>query len=94
MKANRYIFLPFLLLVIIITTVLGACGTPAGGATGNPSAAVTIVAAENFYGNIAQQIGGDHVMVTSLLNDPNVDPHQFESSVQNAITVSNASIVI
>ena len=94
MQANRHIFLAFLLLVIVLTTVLGACGTPTGGTTANPSAAVTIVAAENFYGDIARQIGGTHVTVTSFLNDPNVDPHQFESSVQNAITVSNASIVI
>lgn len=94
MITNRNLFLPFLLLTIVLTTVLGACGTSAGGATINPSAAVSIVTAENFYGDIARQVGGSHVTVTSFLNDPNVDPHQFESSVQNAIMVSNASIVI
>lgn len=94
MQTNRHIFLPFILLTLLLTFVLGACGSLAGGATTNPSAAISIVAAENFYGDIAQQIGGSHVTVTSFLNDPNVDPHQFESSVQNAITVSKASIVI
>jgi len=52
------------------------------------------VAAENFYGNIAKQIGGDRVSVTSILTDPTVDPHEYESNVQNAIAVSNARFVI
>ncbi|HLJ35469.1 MAG TPA: zinc ABC transporter substrate-binding protein [Ktedonobacteraceae bacterium] len=67
---------------------------PAGGATTNPSAVVTIVAAENFYGDIARQVGGSHVSVTSILSDPNVDPHQYESSVRDSLTVGQANIVI
>ncbi len=38
---------------------------------------VRVVAGENFYGNIAAQIGGRHVAVTSILHDPNADPHLF-----------------
>ena len=53
-----------------------------------------MVAAENFYGDVAQQIGGKHVSVTSILSDPNVDPHEYESNVQNAIAVTNAYLVI
>ncbi len=94
MQAGRYTFLSFILITLLITIGLGGCANPGSGVTGNHSTRISIVAAENFYGDIAQQIGGSHVAVTSFLNDPNVDPHQFESSVQNAITVSNASIVI
>lgn len=94
MQAGRYTFLSFILITLLITIGLGACANPGSGVTGNHSTRISIVAAENFYGDIAQQIGGSRVTVTSFLNDPNVDPHQFESSVQNAITVSNASIVI
>lgn len=68
-----------------------------GGRTGigmAPGTAVKIVAAENFYGNIAQQIGGDKVLVTSILSDPNVDPHEYESDVQDGIAITNANIVI
>ncbi len=94
MQTNRHIFLSFLFLAIVLTTALGACGTPAGGTTTNPSAAVSIVAAENFYGDIARQVGGNHVSVTSILSDPNVDPHQYESSVRDSLTVGQANIVI
>jgi len=55
---------------------------------------VNVVAAENFYGDIVKQLGGSHVSVTSIISNPNVDPHEFESSVQTAILVSNAQLVI
>lgn len=56
--------------------------------------AIRIVAAENFYGNIAQQLGGDKVSVTSILSNPNADPHEYESDVQDGIAITNANIVI
>jgi zinc/manganese transport system substrate-binding protein len=58
------------------------------------STTVKVVAAENFYGDVAKQLGGDHVSVTSILSDPNIDPHEYESDVQNAIAVSQADVVI
>ena len=41
---------------------------------------VKIVAAENFYGDLATQIGGANVAVTSILSSPDQDPHLFEAS--------------
>jgi zinc/manganese transport system substrate-binding protein len=55
---------------------------------------VKVVAAENFYGDVVKQLGGNHVLVTSILSNPNVDPHEYESNVQNALAVTNANIVI
>ncbi len=55
---------------------------------------VRVVAAENFYGDIARQLGGAHVSVISILSDPNVDPHEYESDVQDGIEIANAGIVI
>ena len=52
------------------------------------------MAAENFYGDIVKQLGGEHVSVTSILSNPNVDPHEYESDVQNALAVTNANVVI
>ncbi|HEY1729929.1 MAG TPA: zinc ABC transporter substrate-binding protein [Candidatus Baltobacteraceae bacterium] len=56
--------------------------------------AVNIVAAENFYGDVARQIGGDHVSVTSILNNPDQDPHLFEASPSVARAISSAQIVV
>jgi zinc/manganese transport system substrate-binding protein len=58
------------------------------------SNAIRIVAAENNYGDIAEQLGGDKVSVVSILSDPNADPHEYESSVTDAEDVTNANIVI
>lgn len=55
---------------------------------------VQVVAAENFWGNIAQQLGGNDVQVISIISDPNADPHLYESNAQDASEVSNASVVI
>jgi zinc/manganese transport system substrate-binding protein len=53
-----------------------------------------VVAGENFWGDIAKQIGGDHVNVTSVITDPNADPHLYESDAKTAAAVSRAQLVI
>lgn len=53
-----------------------------------------MVAGENFWGSIASQLGGTRVSVTSIINDPNVDPHQFESSTAAARAFAHANYVI
>jgi zinc/manganese transport system substrate-binding protein len=53
-----------------------------------------IVAAENFYGGVAQQIAGDRASVTSILTNPNQDPHEFTSNAGTARAVADADIVI
>jgi zinc/manganese transport system substrate-binding protein len=62
---------------------------PAAGAAPLP-----VVAAENFYGDIARQIGGPQVTVTSILSSPDQDPHLFEASPSVARAVAAARIVI
>ncbi len=55
---------------------------------------ITIVAAENFYGDVASQIGGPDVKVTSILSNPDQDPHLFEASASVARAISGARIVV
>jgi zinc/manganese transport system substrate-binding protein len=55
---------------------------------------IDVVAAENFYGDVAQQIGGPGVSVTSILSNPDQDPHLFEASPSVARAISAARIVI
>jgi zinc/manganese transport system substrate-binding protein len=55
---------------------------------------VAIVAAENFYGDVATQIGGSDVKVTSILSNPDEDPHLFEASPSVARAISGAQIVV
>jgi zinc/manganese transport system substrate-binding protein len=55
---------------------------------------IQMVAAENFWGSLIQQLGGTHVNVTSILTDPNADPHEYESSTAAARAIANARLVI
>jgi zinc/manganese transport system substrate-binding protein len=55
---------------------------------------VKVVAAENFYGDMARQIGGANVAVTSILSNPDDDPHLFEASPSTAKALSDARVVI
>ena len=55
---------------------------------------VKVVAAENVYGDMASQIGGANVAVTSILSNPDGDPHLFEASPNTARAVAEARIVI
>ena len=55
---------------------------------------VKVVAAENFYGDMASQIGGANVAVTSILSNPDDDPHLFEASPATAKALSDANVVI
>ena len=56
--------------------------------------AINIVAAENFYGDVARQIGGSRVHVTSILTNPDEDPHLFEASPSVARALAGAQIVV
>src|ERR1700736_3230578 len=57
-------------------------------------APITIVAAENFYGDIAQQLAGTNAKVTSILSNPDEDPHLFEASPSVARDLAGAKIVV
>ena len=54
----------------------------------------SVVAAENFYGDIARQIGGDRVEVASILSNPDQDPHLFETTPTIVRQIAAARIVI
>lgn len=65
------------------TTPVRAAGAP-----------VKLVAAENFYGNVAHQIGGEQVDVVSVLSNPDQDPHLFETSPSVLRQLADAQIVV
>jgi len=55
---------------------------------------IAIVAAENFYGDVAKQIGGSYVEVTSIMSNPNQDPHLFSSSPATSKAIAAADMII
>jgi zinc/manganese transport system substrate-binding protein len=59
-----------------------------------PAQPIKIVAAENFYGDVARQVGGADVGVTSILTNPDEDPHEFEASPSTARALADATVVV
>ncbi|AXE93447.1 metal ABC transporter solute-binding protein [Paraburkholderia sp. SIMBA_050] len=55
---------------------------------------IPVVAAENFYGDVVRQLGGERVDVTSILSNPDQDPHLFEASPKTARALEHASLVV
>jgi zinc/manganese transport system substrate-binding protein len=71
---------------------------PASGSAGlspvDAGPPIPVLGTENFYADLLAQIGGARVSATSLLNDPNADPHAFEASPSAAAAVADAKLVI
>lgn len=83
---------------IVLVVVLGTCGvstvlTGCGGGRAS-GGGLDVVASTNVYGDIARQIGGPRVHVTSILSNPDADPHLFEPGTSNGLAVATADVVI
>jgi len=68
--------------------------TPCVGDNCPSNGVVNVVAAENFWGSLVSQIGGKYVHVTSIITDPNTDPHEYQSNDSDAIAITDAKYVI
>src|ERR1700761_7917780 len=74
--------------------VAGAAVLALGQGAFAQDAKIQVVAAENFYGDVVHQLGGDHVDVTSILSNPDEDPHLFEASPKTARALQHANLVV
>ncbi|KQQ09925.1 metal ABC transporter solute-binding protein, Zn/Mn family [Rathayibacter sp. Leaf296] len=71
---------------------LSACS--GSGSASDDSGLVSIVASTNVYGDLAQSVGGDLVEVTSIIDSPEKDPHEYEATARDQLAVSDAQLVI
>jgi zinc/manganese transport system substrate-binding protein len=80
----------------VLALAAAGCGSRADGAldTANGTTVINAIGAENEYANVLGQIGGRYVHVSSILNNPNTDPHTFEASPQVAQEVSAAQLIV
>jgi zinc/manganese transport system substrate-binding protein len=79
--------------VAICGALLAGCGSPEPNEEPG-SGKLRVVAAENFWGSIAQQLGGDRVEVTSIIVNPSTDPHSYEPTAGDARTMANAQLAV
>jgi zinc/manganese transport system substrate-binding protein len=85
------------------TTIPSGSGTPDYG-TPSPqvpdvtpmsgTGVIQVVAAENFWGSLVGQLGGNRTSVLSIVTDPNADPHEYEANASDATAIADAQYVI
>lgn len=79
---------------LFVTAALALAGCASSTTAPSASAGVKIVASTNVYGEIAQQIGGEHVSITSIIDSPDQDPHDYAATPRDQLAVSEAALVI
>lgn len=82
----------FITAAALLSLALPACASPA--IPHERDGLIHVVASTNVYGDIAKQIGGDRVLVTSIITDPSQDPHSFEAGAKVQLELSTAEVVI
>jgi zinc/manganese transport system substrate-binding protein len=80
----------FVVVILVAGAALSGCAAQPAASDGR----IVAVGAENQYTSVIAQIGGRYVNATSVMSNPNTDPHTFEASAQVASTISGASLVV
>ena len=80
-----------------VALALTGCSTASSSDAGvhpDTSRVLSVVAAENFWGSIAAQLGGKQVKVTSIVNSPDADPHEYEATASDARAIATADLTL
>jgi zinc/manganese transport system substrate-binding protein len=80
-----------IVLALVAATLLAGCSDASSAATDDR---IAVVASTDVWGSVVEAVGGGHVAVTSLIDDPSRDPHEFQASVRDQLAVQRARIVV
>src|SRR5271155_4986105 len=83
-------------ILVLVAAFAAGCGGGGAGVAASSSGGsrLQVVAAENFWGSIAAQLGGDEVQVQSIIVNPDTDPHSYEPTPADARTLAGAQLAI
>ncbi|HEX4484180.1 MAG TPA: zinc ABC transporter substrate-binding protein [Solirubrobacteraceae bacterium] len=85
---------PIVALALVGAVLLSGCGRSGAPSAGARNGRFQVVAAENFWGSIAAQLAGSKASVTSIIVNPNTDPHSYEPTARDARTIAGAQMAI
>ena len=75
--------------------VLSGCATTPGGTDAAASDDwISVVASTDVYAQIAEEIGGEFVDVTAIVSSAGQDPHSFEPSARDQLTIQRADLIV
>ncbi|MHB1171297.1 MAG: metal ABC transporter solute-binding protein, Zn/Mn family [Lacisediminihabitans sp.] len=83
-----------ILLTGVVAAALVLAGCSATPATPSGPTRLTLAASTNVWGDVAKQIGGNAIDVTSIISDPAQDPHSYQADAQVQLALSKANVVI
>ena len=83
-----------LTLASVAVLTLAGCSASTGSAATEGKGGISVVASTSVYGDIASRIGGDHVDVSSIISSLSQDPHEYEASASDQLTVKKAKLII
>jgi zinc/manganese transport system substrate-binding protein len=81
-------------LFVCCAVLLTACGGGSAGSAAASSGKLPVVAAENFWGSIATQLGGSKVAVQSIIVNPSTDPHSYEPTASDGVVLAKSQMAI
>jgi zinc/manganese transport system substrate-binding protein len=93
---RTHLKLPVVLSVFIalVAALVALAGCGGAGATAGDGGKLNVVAAEDFWGSIAEQVGGDRVAVTDIITNPAADPHDYEPTGDDARALAGSQVSI
>jgi len=73
---------------------LTVAGCGASSRSGRSGTGIPVVASINAWGSILRQLGGTHVRATSIITNPNTDPHSYEPTPADARALATSRLMI
>ncbi len=81
-------------MTVVVALIFGSLTLAACGSTATTPGVIQVVGAEVQYGDVLAQVGGPYVHVTSMMSNPNTDPHNFEASPSVARAIASAQLIV
>ncbi|HEY8590985.1 MAG TPA: zinc ABC transporter substrate-binding protein, partial [Naasia sp.] len=78
--------------LLLVPALLAGCA--AGGGDVSTDGILNVVASTDVWGDIAEAVGGDRIVVTSIIDSPDKDPHEYEASARDQLAVSRADLLV
>ena len=82
------------LALLLVAAAAAGCGSSSSASSSNPAGQIQVTAAENFWGSIATQLGGNKVGVTSIITNPDTDPHTYQPTASDGRALTTSRFVI
>ncbi|MCL2515708.1 MAG: zinc ABC transporter substrate-binding protein [Microbacteriaceae bacterium] len=79
---------------LVALALAGCSAQVAGPSDATKTGTISVVASTDVWGSVVSAVGGDHVVVTSIIDDPSKDPHEYQADARNQLAIARANVVV